>query len=223
MVDKTHIVIPVRDQLHLTQKILTQLKYEKGWDKCWVFNNGSTDGTWDYLIELQEYDDRFWPVMATGDGIYDMWDSGFTLAKHEGADSVGIFNNDITIFPNTIQKLKDALDSPEVGISYPDYNATSLSDVYYRETSGTYRHGGMSGFCFMLKSDKVDWTPLVDPVFKWYGGDDDIAFEMEKRGAKQIRVMGLPIEHLHEGTARHHSLGAQKAADMESIFRKWGK
>lgn len=222
--NSTHIVIPVRDQMYLTQNMVQNLKDQIGWDKCWIFDNGSIDKTWDYLISTQEQDSRFWPVRATGDGIYDMWDSGFTIAKHEGAGKVAIFNNDLNLFPNTIQALNNALDyNTDAWIAYPDYNAESPGAIDYRFTSGTYRHGGMSGFCFMLRAEKVDWSPLVDPVFKWYGGDDDIAFEVEARGGKQVRVMGLPVEHMHEGTARHHDLGHQKHADMQAIFQKWGK
>lgn len=225
MVTKTHIVIPVRDQVHLTQAIVEQLKEQPGWDKCWIFDNGSEDNTWEYLISEYNKDHKFWPVMARGSGIYDMWDQGYTLAKHEGANFVAIFNNDIMLFDNTLVHLRNALmfGPTNAWISYPDYNAEAPSTIGFKETHGTRRHGGMSGFCFMLNAKFVNWTPLVDPVFKWYGGDDDIAFTAEARGGKQIRVMGLPLEHITEGTARHHNLGAQKAADMESIFRKWGK
>lgn len=220
----THIVIPVKNQMHLTQDIVEQLKEQNTWKKCWIFDNGSTDGTWHYLMDLYNNDSRFWPVMASEDGIYDMWDSGFTLARHDGAEFICIFNNDLKLFPNTIQELKSALvNNHSAWISYPDYNANQPSYIQYRETSGTYRHGGMSGFCFMLRADKIDWMPLVDPRFKWWGGDDDIAFEVEKRGGKQIRVIGLPVQHLNEGTARHHDLGLQKTLDMQSIHDKWGR
>lgn len=223
-VDRTDIVIPVRDQLPITRNMVEQLQEQEGWDKCWIFNNGSVDGTWEYLIDLYGKDNRFCPIMASGDGIYDMWDSGFTLAKHDGADFIAIFNNDLTLFPGTIRELRGALAyNHNAWISYPDYNATEPSRIYYRETAGTYRHGGMSGFCFMLKASLVNWLPLVDPIFKWWGGDDDIAFEAEKRGGRQLRVMGLPVEHMMEGTARHHDLGAQKGADLAAVFKKWGR
>lgn len=224
MVDSTHIVIPVRDNLYLTQSMVSQLEDQIGWDKCWIFNNGSVDDTWEYLLELNQRDSRFYPVMAGGDGIYDMWHRGFYEAKADGADFVGIFNNDLTLFPDTLKELRGALAyNPYAWISYPDYNATEVGRIYYRETSGTYRHGGMSGFCFMLKSAAIDWVPLVDPQFKWWGGDDDIAFEVEKRGGQQLRVMGLPVEHLMEGTARYHDLGAQKGADLAAVVAKWGR
>lgn len=220
----THIVIPVRDQLHITQSIVEQIQQQSGWQKLWIFDNGSVDNTWDYLMGVNSEDPRIVPINASGAGIYDMWDEGFRAARHDGADYVAIFNNDLTLYSNTIEYLNEALDThPNAWIAYPDYNNAAPSSISYRVTAGTYRHGGMSGFCFMLRAAPINWDPLVDPIFKWYGGDDDIAFEVEKRGALQIRVMGLPVEHLHEGTARHHDLGTQKGLDMQSIFHKWGR
>lgn len=220
----THIVIPVRDQIHITRNIVEQIQQQSGWQKLWIFDNGSVDNTWDYLMSMYEEDPRIVPINASGSGIYDMWDEGFRVARHDGADYIAIFNNDLTLFPNTFALLNQTLDNYSTAwIVYPDYNATMAGPISVRVTSGTYRHGGMSGFCFMLRAAPVDWDPLVDPVFKWYGGDDDIAFEVERRGGMQLRVMGLPVEHLHEGTARYHDLGNQKGLDMQSIFRKWGR
>ena len=221
----THVVIPVRDQLHLTRYICEQLKEQPGWDKCWIYDNGSVDGTAEYLMEIFLDDPRFQPVEATGFGIYEMWDHGFSQAKMDGADFVAFLNNDIRLFENTFDRLNEILNSDEKAwIVYPDYNSTmKTSPSGWRETKGTYRHGGMSGFCFMLRADKIDWSPLVDPIFKWWGGDDDIAFNVEKRGGRQIRVLGLPVAHMNEGTARHHNLGAQKAADLQAVLKKWGR
>ena len=221
----THIVIPVRDQIHLTQSMVEQLIGQPGWDKCWIFDNGSEDDTWQYLMEVSEQVPEIIPMSAATMGIYEMWDGGFHLAKIAGAEYVAILNNDLVLQPNTIQILKNALAyNKQAWIAYPDYNQQeNAGNINYRTTKGTYRHGGMSGFCFMLRTEPIDWTPLVDPIFKWWGGDDDIAFNVEAKGGEQVRVVGLGVEHLMEGTARHHDLGRQKSADMLSIFKKWGR
>jgi len=222
---KTHIVIPVRDQLHLTRSIVEQLSLQSGWDKCWILDNGSEDDTWGYLSTLSGQDGRYQPVTAIGAGIYEMWDEGFRLAVTQGAEAVAILNNDLMLAPGTVDGLRNALlENRNAWISYPDYtNESPECPLSYEVTKGTYRHGGMSGFCFMLRTECIDWSPLVDPRFKWWGGDDDIAFEVEKRGGEQVRVVGLPVTHLMEGTARHHNLGAQKAIDLESVLEKWGR
>jgi GT2 family glycosyltransferase len=220
----TDIVIPVRDQLHYTQSILKQLREMKGWNHCWIFDNGSEDGTKEWLWEYRREFPRFSVIPSKGKGIYEMWDFGMYTARF--ADHILFLNNDVTLHPETVVALNDALSADDSHwIAYPDVLAVSpmAHMCNYKTTKGTYRHGGMTGFCFMVKRNKISWTPLVDPQFIWWGGDDDIAFEVEKRGGKQVKVVGLPIEHYMEGTARHHDLGAQKAADLEAVIKKWGR
>lgn len=222
----TQIVIPVRDQLHLTQSIVQQLKDMGGWDHCWIFDNGSIDDTRPWIKQWCLDNPKFSWLPADGKTIYEMWDWGFTCSRY--ADHVLFLNNDLELHPSTVLALSQALASrDDYWIAYPDYNRNLGNPMKnmcnYIETSGTYRHGGMSGFCFMLKTKMVDWDPLVDPRFVWWGGDDDIAFEVEARGGRQIRVLGLPIEHMNEGTARHHDLGIQKATDLKAVIEKWGR
>lgn len=220
----TDIVIPVRDQLHFTQAIVKQLKEMDGWNHCWIFDNGSVDETFDWLQGWCNENAKFTVLPAPGNTIYEMWDWGLYCSRF--ADHVLFLNNDLELHPSTILALNAALEAfPSNGIAYPDYNAPVQfgNMCNYRVTSGTYRHGGMSGFCFMLKRSVVDWEPLVDPQFVWWGGDDDIAFNVEARHYRQVRVVGLPVVHYLEGTARHHDLGAQKGKDLQAVIDKWGR
>lgn len=226
-----HIVVPVRDQLDLTAALLKQL-VDESFERCWVFDNGSTDGTAVAVQRLSLRDGRFEYVQADGLGIYEMWGQGFRWAKREGASAVAFLNNDIRFGPDSIESLRRVItQNADVAIAYPDYDLSGPDGQYwpserpaFRLTSGTYRHGGMSGFCFMLRTDVVDWDPLVDPQFQWWCGDDDLAFNIEERGYTQARVLGLWCEHLNEGTARHHpELAELKGQDMERCLAKWGR
>jgi len=225
-----NIVIPVRDQLHFTQDICEQLQFQQGWDVCWVIDNGSTDDTYDYLWNLSGADGRFVPISAAGQGIYEMWDRGFRLAVEEGADIVTFLNNDLILGPGCIQEMANVFSlGANIGIVYPNYDLAvgdglgSIGGPDVRFTSGTYRHGGMSGFCFALRASAVTWSPLVDPQFEWYGGDDDIAFNVEAAGYVQARIEWMPVDHIMEGTARHYDLGFTKGEDMARILTKWGR
>jgi len=220
----TDIIIPVRDQLYLTQSIVEQLDNMEGWSHCWIFDNGSVDDTWDWLYQWCLDHPKFSVLPAAGKTIYEMWNDGIYAARF--ADHVLFLNNDVALHSYTITALNNALEAFDSNwIAYPDYNAVVAFGNFcnYRVTSGTYRHGGMSGFCFMLKRAKVDWEPLVDPQFIWWGGDDDIAFNVEARHGRQVRVVGLSIVHLLEGTARFHDLGEQKGKDLKAVIEKWGR
>ena len=225
----TVVVVPVKDQLDYTQSIITQLRYQPGWDELLAFDNGSATPTRRVLDQAAEEDERIHVVPAKFDGIYAMWSRGVAIAKrnHPGAVNVLLLNNDVILANRTVEVLASALRGNDYGITYPDYQWDAQhapASINVMETHGTYRHGGMSGYCFMLAAELVVWEPLVDPQFRWWCGDDDIAFQMEAYGHKQGRVLGLGIDHVNEGTARHHAWPHEhKAADMQRCLTKWGR
>lgn len=220
------IVIPVRGQLPLTQSIVEQLQNMEGWNHCWILDNGKgEDDTWDWLQNIIKIYKKFTPLPAAGMTIYEMWDKGFYCSRF--VDNVLFLNNDVKLHPRTITALNQALESDaKIGIAYPDYNCQRAFGglCNYRITSGTFRHGGMSGYCFMLKRAAVKWgPPLIDPSFKLWYGDDDIAFEVERAGYKQARVVGLPIEHIGQATTNAHpEVMEHIPRDREAFIAKWG-
>ena len=223
----TSIVIPVRDNLHLTQSICNQLMDQPGWNEAIIMDNGSTDDTWQYLNDLAYMDERFMPHFVPERTIYEMWNLGFEwIAQH--TDYVAFLNNDITISNGLIAAMGDVLDATkEVGIVYPDYSRRIEQGIdpllpYY--TRGTYRHGGMSGFCFMLRAGAVTWHPLVDPKLRLWYGDDDIAFQFEKEGWRQLRLSGWPIDHIGQATCNQHpEVFKDVPADKAYFEKKWGR
>jgi len=228
MAVSTSIVIPVRDNLPITQSICNQLLEQPGWDQCHIFDNGSEDDTWQYLNDLAYMEPRFIPWFAPYKGIYDMWSMGFDFAVEDGADYVAILNNDIVLSSGLIAAMGDVLEATkEVGVVYPDYTRSVAEQVdpaipYY--TRGTYRHGGMSGFCFMLRVAAVTWHPLVDPNLSLWYGDDDIAFSVAKAGWKQLRLAGWPLDHIGQATCNQHpEVFKDIPADKIYFEKKWGK
>lgn len=222
----THIVIPVRNNVAVTKALCEQLR-DESFTKCWIYDNGSTDETPDYLSALTYADARFFPVTYPDVGIYDLWNDGFRRATHEGADFVAILNNDLIIRPGTIDVLSKLLQKdPSAWIAYPDYDRSLTDPIVQfdtRYTAGTYRHGGMSGFCFMLRAKTIYWNPLVDTQFKLWYGDDDLAFTVQKAGGRQVRVVGWPIEHIGQVTSNQHpELMADIPDDAAAFKRKWG-
>lgn len=222
-----HVVIPVRDQVSLTASVCEQLGDQAGWETCWIFDNGSTDGTAEYLARLTARDPRFRRVWAPEWGIYQMWGQGLIFASGHGADRVLFLNNDVILAPGTVDALTVALDADPLNwLAYPDYDLPAEGGYFpaLRTTAGTYRSGGMCGFAFMLEVAPVVWEPLIDPRFGWWCGDDDLAFTVEAMGGRQVRVEGLGITHLNEATARlYPELHEQKARDLALCVEKWGR
>lgn len=142
---------------------------------------------------------------ATGVGIYAMWNLGCAHAVQEfGADvKLAILNNDLVLAPSTITTLARMLEVDGVGVTYPDYDAEYLLPPFgLRNTTGTYRVGGMSGFCFMVRGRVWQEVPFDEEYYLWYG-DDDFELRVRTAGWRICRVTGLPIVHLHSRTLPH--------------------
>lgn len=224
-------MIPVRDNLPLTQSICHQLIDQPGWRYCLVFDNGSQDGTNDWLKALTYTDDRFYPYWSPGKTIYEMWNTGFEYSRADESDAVAFLNNDIFMPPSLIHNMGQVLaENADVGLVYPDYNRPIRGGVLYpnqglRITKGTYRHGGMSGFCFMLRTAIIArHMQLIDPNYKLWYGDDDLAFSVEKAGYKQARMLGWPLDHIGSATIHMHPEVCEDIpADKAYFERKWGR
>lgn len=225
----TIVIVPVRNRFDLTERFVEDMRVEEGLHHLFVLDNGSTDRTRDYLSRIERLDPRVEWVDTVGLGIYEMWDYGVQQASYQtwgDPFNVVIANNDVQWEPGILHSLAGSLRAADDRwIAYPDYDATGPGEKRSRETRGTYRHGGMLGAFFMLRGEKfLNWIPLIDPKFQWWCGDDDLAFNVEERGGKQVRVEGLPITHLNEQTAREYpELAEMKVADMDYCMEKWGK
>lgn len=222
------IVIPVRNNLELTQSICQQVAEQQGWRHCLIFDNGSTDKTGKYLSDLAYVESDFRPFNAPGLTIYEMWNKGFEYSKMNGSDAVLFLNNDIQMAEDTIWYMTQVLKTrPQTSLVYPDYTKSLSEEIQtfgIKATRGTYRHGGMSGFCFMLRTAAVTWSPLVDERFKTWYGDDDIAFNVQKHGGEQIRITGLPVDHIGQATCNQFpEVFAEVPSDKIYFESKWGK
>lgn len=167
---------------------------------------------------------------APGMSIHRMWnlaaDRAHLLAEeaHDTVPHLAFLNDDITILPGTLAALGAVLDrDPGVWIVSADYRrrtAEGLHPAGHELVHGTYRHGGICGWCFMVRAGC--W-PGVDETLQWWYGDDDIVFTLEQQGGKAAIALGVPVDHEHEGTARHHPWTLEaRVVDAATFAAKWG-
>lgn len=231
----TVVAIPVRDRLEeFTKPLVAHLLTAESVDHVLVMDNGSEDGTPGWLRDAWRRDARLVVEELPDRSIYALWNYAFQFARGvkagEQAETVNLalLNNDVTLLPGTLGRLSDALRAT------PDFWAVSVNPdrrieegfgpPRLRNVRGSYRHGGLCGWAFMAAVEKWGDIPTpVDEGFEWWFGDDDLAFSITDHGGRIGREMGVPCDHVSEGTARLHPWTQEaKGRDWERFRRKWG-
>lgn len=209
-------VVPVRDQPAMTLRFLECMLAQLELDRILVLDNGSAAETVEMLEGVMEEEERVDRVVLPASSIYELWNAGADYADEirsaEALERVDLLvaNNDVLLQHGAVAELSGALRSRrDLWAVYPDDRApwpeglTRKGNV--RLGQGVARTGGLYGPCFMVALDRIPWRPLVsDTSYEWWFGDDHLAQQIEREGGKHGRVIGLPVLHENEGTARHH-------------------
>lgn len=193
----TVAVIPTRFEVNSLVKLLKTI--DGSVDHILVVDNGHKE-TWFIYETFTKMQTPVNMVYKPYSSVYEMWNWGWAEARmlaQNGPVNIAFLNDDIIVSNHTLPVLAEFLRLDDfTAITYPDYSASV--DVGWgaytsRATHSTYGHGGMSGFCFMLKGE-LD-IPYVDENLKWWYGDDDLVKMIERDGYSIVRVEGLPIVH----------------------------
>jgi glycosyltransferase involved in cell wall biosynthesis len=205
------VIVPVKNQWQHTSSLLNCLRQEPC--QVLVMDNGSTDDT-TRCLRIVQRQNHYWQgrlhwTTKRQLSVYELWNYGFQWARTQRDEArwyVLITNNDILLPPGALSAMRAALEPLDNWIAYPDYDAPwspqRVPGGDWRETRGVLSDGGMFGACFMVAGHRIPWRPLItDTTYEWWYGDNHLAEEVEQHGGKQIRVVGLPVQHVNEATA----------------------
>jgi hypothetical protein len=206
MSETTYVIIPFKDEADMTIALLCDLIEQGGYDQILLFDNGSSQGELDRVQEAAGWESI--RIISRPDSrIYEMWNEGWRMCEDMSPNqrfNLCILNNDIAIPDNFLATMADKLRSKKsCWAVYPDYDLKYMTyapeELKLKETSGTYQHGGLCGWAFMLKGE----APIdhVDERFQWWYGDDDLVRKITAAGGKTCRIVGLPLRHVGEATA----------------------
>lgn len=201
---KTFVVIPTQFKSRETLvSLLETFEVDKAVYRVYLMDNtGREDDLENPLVWKFS---KTVPLPSSNMTIYEMWNRAWEYIRYnyfKDELNIAFLNDDIMIRP-------DPLNSEYMGIMaeflradssvaavYPDYmsewNSSGLYTMQYTES--TFGHGGMAGFCFMLKGE-LD-IPYIDEKLKLYWGDDDLVKQIAIKGYNIGRIVGLPIQHI---------------------------
>lgn len=227
----TTVVLPVRDRGDLADVVLRDLHAERiEQTEVFVMDNGSGPET---VAVLEAHRRAGTTVMdAAGLTLAQMWRVGWEAAAMTARDlgqrrwEVAFVNSDVHFLPGTITQMREVLRSEGLGAVCPDYARRTIegrTEWKARPATGSYRHGGLCGWCFMLAGELHADGLEVDTRYEIWCGDDDLFFQVEALGQGLAVVEGLPLDHVGGATvAMFPELEEAKGRDMDRLREKWG-
>lgn len=221
------IVIPVLNQLHYTKQCLRDLFANTSGINIIVINNGSTDGTLEYLASL--------PSLTTinndtNRGCAAAWNQGIKAGQ---SPWVVILNNDVLLPKGWLEGLLAYAEETGTDIVSPgmrgracDYDFENYAEDFMKAMSKTSRRGEAHGVCFMVRRDVFEKIGYFDENFRIGQYEDADFFLRAKLGGFTLAITGRSFIH-HFGSVTQNTLRNDKAtkpyeAENRAYFRqKW--
>jgi|GEM_PF-1493402 len=237
----TSIIILTRNNLEYTKMCLESIRrYTPELHEIIVVDNGSTDGTIEYL-EAQE------DVKLIKNGL----NLGFALGNNLGlrearGEYIVILNNDTVVTEGWLTRLiSSAQSNPQVGIVGPrsnyvvgpqmvsnvpyggDMNAMQeFSRQWSLENSGRYEEAlRVIGFCMLVKREVIEKIGGFDPYYEAGNfEDDDFCIRAQRAGFKIRIAHDVFIHHFGSKTFQSEKIDYRQVmlTNWERFKSKWG-
>ena len=217
---KYSISIVCFNNIEYTKKCIDSiLKYSKDYELL-LWNNGSTDGTKEYFIDLiKKYD--FIRIVNSD------FNEGFSLPQNRQAkNSIGKYficlNNDIEVCENWLEKLNEPFKDSNIAITGIENTCCSVQDngIGYKGDLIEY----IEGSCLMIPKLLIDKYGLFDTdTFHFaYCEDVDLSLRLREKGF-QIKVVDLNIKHYRAATAKivKVDLEGYKIKNHKALLQRW--
>jgi GT2 family glycosyltransferase len=214
------VVIPSLNKFALLARTLGALREQKlGRDGEWevvVVNDGSTDGTADYLAGLQDWRLPALRVVSPPQNV------GRARARNQGAQAARgryllFLDDDIIAPPGLVAAHLDVLaDHPDcgtIGYAVTDPDLIDGPHLRYLDTRGAARlaEGPAPGRFFVTQNAAVPRKVFLDiggfdEGFSTYGFEDmEVAFRLEEEGGLRFRALPQPVpRHVHHHTSAEY-------------------
>jgi GT2 family glycosyltransferase len=239
------IIVPCFNQLAYTRLCIAALaKHTRGPWELVAVDNGSTDGTAEYLAGVRDV--APFPVTIVSNAR----NLGFPAACNQGlAQARGsylvLLNNDAVVTAGWLDQLTALADSePSIGMTGPVSNYAPppqlLSEATYsnldqmhqfaarwrRERRGKWlKASKLSGFCLLIKRAVLDKVGMLDERFGLgLFDDDDLSLRVRHAGFALAVALDLFVHHFGNRTFVGAGIDTKGllAANLAQFTAKWG-
>jgi GT2 family glycosyltransferase len=212
---KNIAAIPVKNKIEWTAPLIEHLLLADTLDEVWLYDNGSTDLTNDWVLHRMKTDRRLKLINAAGMRLYDMWNHMIkTASVLDSQVNLAILNNDIRLAPNAIYDMSTIMRLSNYTIATIDPTLTSIFTPAINEYKGgstlarpidpypeKVTPDKRIGYAFVVAAEFwKDKEYAIHPDFIIWWGDDDLFLRAAKDGATICLVRGIGCDHAESRT-----------------------
>jgi GT2 family glycosyltransferase len=176
-----------------------------------VVDNGSTDHS--FFTAQKNYPQYTYIKKTTNTGFAGGMNTGIEYALSKGHDFIWLMNYDATVFPETLDKLVEAvLKNPKIEVSSPriiddqeqtwfcggkiDYlRMRTVHNRNCKETTTPHTTGFLTGCALFVQSRVFKEVGLLDERFFLYYEDADFCQRVQKRGGQLWVIPAALVWH----------------------------
>jgi len=214
------------NKLAFTKKCLESVFKTTNSDfKVVVSDNGSTDGTIEYLSSLKNIQ-----LILNNQNVGFSHAHNQVIRMHSGSDIV-LMNNDLEVPENWLFVLRKELKENSLGAVSPAIqvsNGLNVGAVLDSRAKGRSlinddrEPDWITGSCFYIARSTIDKIGLFDENYIFYYDDVDYCFRMKQAGLKFKCVKEIVIKH-NDGTSSTPESKKMLMENSRQYFaKKWG-
>lgn len=216
-------IIPTFNLLHFTKQAILSIALRPG-DRIFVVDNGSTDGTLEWLRE-QQHREPFIDVIAFGKnrGVAVAWNRGLTEAFERGHPRALVMNNDVVLAADTVDALERGYNK-HLGI-VSSHSVAAMNALYLVERRPTYELP-VDYSCFMLsRAVFAKVGPFDEAYWPGYFEDQDFDCRAEQLGVPRGCLGDAIVCHyasqtLQSGQLPNHTEDFER--NRKRFMDRWG-
>ncbi|KMQ66270.1 glycosyl transferase family 2 [Chryseobacterium angstadtii] len=230
-----HIIIVTYNAMKWAERCFSSLRKSSVPVKCIVVDNGSADGTQDYI--KNNFPEVEFIQSQTNLGFGKANNIGIEKAYENGADFFYLMNQDAWIYENSMEEMLKAYNSypnkDEIGIISPihidgtekyldifldqyiakNYEKTRMiSDLYFQTLKPWYEIHFVNAAHWLLPKKTIESVGGFNPYFFHYGEDDEYVNRVHFHRMKVLLVPGSKV--VHDGVQLLHKIDFTKYEDV---------
>nr|WP_315030706.1 glycosyltransferase family 2 protein [uncultured Chryseobacterium sp.] len=232
---KIHIIIVTYNAMKWAERCFSSLRKSSVPIQCFVIDNGSTDGTQEFI--KTHFPEVNFTQSETNLGFGKANNIGIEKAYKEGADFFYLMNQDAWLYEDTMEKLLNVYNNypnrDEIGIISPihidgtekyldifldqyiakNYEKTRMiSDLYFQTVKPYYEIIFVNAAHWLLPKKTIEAIGGFNPYFFHYGEDDEYVNRIHFHQKKVLLVPGSKA--IHDGVQMIHKIDLKKYPDL---------